>query len=382
MTTFTLVNAESDDGDPATVNMNAVGSTDNILVAIMNERSGTGHAPHAVTDANGTWTKILGEDQELLDSNARQSASLWWRQAVSADTSAAFNISADDGTAASKRISVYEVDPSAAYDWTLQVSSSDNSGTGSTSPQGSGSTSDPGGSDLFVFAFATWRNENLQNVSSIGFTNVDTGTTLFNGGSNGRSHGAEFSGTGQSSGAKSTDASWSVSGAGNECICGIAVFSDGAIGGVTIDATAGTITVTGPAVDIQAGALIQSTIGVMSLSGLDPLIETGITIAQEAGTITLSGLDPQIVQDVIIDAQAGILTLNGLDVEVLGGPQPADIDADTGAITLSGLNPALVGALIQRQRSSVHKGKGVGFVGVRKPFVDVGRDAVSEPSEG
>lgn len=227
MTTFTLRHSESVYADPATVNFDAPLES-NLLLAAISERGATSHTNHTLSDANGgTWTKVLGHDQEISDPNARQSFSVWWHEATATDATGAFDITADNGQTVSKRLSVFEIDPSGAYDWTFQVESSDDSGTGSTSPQGSGSTANPGGSDLFVFGAASWRLQSGPSVGSVAFTNLDTGLTSFLGGSNGVTQAVEFSGTGESAAAKTTDVSWT--GAGHECACGIVVFSDGAI---------------------------------------------------------------------------------------------------------------------------------------------------------
>lgn len=232
MTTFTLAFSGSNVADPAVVSWTTPASG-NAIFAEINERSGTGHAPHTISDNNsGVWTKIIGHDQLITDPNARQSASIWWRKVTAGDqTFGTITVTADDGTANSKRLSLFEYLPSAAYDWTFQVQSSADTGTGSTSPQGSGSTSNPGGSDLFSTGFGAFRDDagGSGGPASIAFTNLDGTVTSFTENNDGRSHASSFTTTGEAAGAKSTSMSWS--GANIEAIAAIVVFSNGAIGG-------------------------------------------------------------------------------------------------------------------------------------------------------
>lgn len=152
--------------------------------------------------------------------------------------------------------------------------------------------------------------------------------------------------------------------------------------GASITVDASTLTLNAPDADIQIGLAIDVTLSEITLSAVPPEFATGVSIQSEVSTLTLGALDPIISLGVAIDADSNALTLTALDAEIAAGPQPANIDVGTAVVTISAPNPPLVGALVQRQRSSVHYRKGVGHDSVRKEFVDVGRSNVSELSEG
>ncbi|MCP4303658.1 MAG: hypothetical protein GY788_02010 [bacterium] len=227
MTTFSLVNSASDEeACPGDVVISSP-TSGNLLIAKLSERSGVGHTSHDVDDTEGGWTKLFGHDQELSDPNARHSWSVWWKEATgSTPTTIDFDMSTGD----TAHGSIYEYSPSAAYDWTPQVYASDDTGTGSTSPQSSGNTSDPGGSDLFVVGGGCWRHAAAAptSITHSGGGLSSSGTT-FGGGANKRSHSVSFAASGQASGAKANSVSWS--GSGHEGGAWIAIFSDGEIGG-------------------------------------------------------------------------------------------------------------------------------------------------------
>lgn len=234
MTTFSII--EGSGG--GTILSAAAG---NLLIAVLSDRSGTAHSNHTVTDDNGaTWNKISSAsyDNEIGDANARFTLSAWWRVADATDASGSFIVSGDDGTSNTMRLSVVEIEPSAAYDWTFQVASIAGSGTGDWNGLNSGDTSDPGGSDLFEIAIAGCRNSTSEpTTGNVNFSAQTDDLTEFLGGDNQITHVLAIEASGQTSGAKS--ATINSDGSGNEGICAVIVFSNGAIGGGEITRATG-----------------------------------------------------------------------------------------------------------------------------------------------
>lgn len=171
----------------------------------MGSRSGTAHAGHTVTDSNGgTWTKILGEDQELANSTSRHACSIWWRVATATDAAGAFTVTADTGVSETTYHAVYEVIPNGDYTWALEDFSSANSGTGFWPNTSSGSTSSIAGSDLCVIAIGQGRYSSPV-MTDVTFDGITDGNLAYIGGStNQMGSGLSINGTPQPGGVKST----------------------------------------------------------------------------------------------------------------------------------------------------------------------------------
>ena len=173
-----------------------------LLIAVMGSRTGTAHSGHDITDDNsGSWSKILGEDQELGDSSNRHAMSVWWRVATATDASGDFDITADTGVSESTHLSVFEVVPNGDYSWSLEESASANSGTGTWESLGSGNTASVSTSDNCVIAIGECRHSTVPDTVSI--TPVDTDNTVLGGSSNQITSVFEMYGTPQASGVKS-----------------------------------------------------------------------------------------------------------------------------------------------------------------------------------
>lgn len=218
---------DAGEGDPRTQAVTPSGAG-RLLVAFVNERSGTAHANHTVTDNSGgaAWTKISGHDQEISDSNARQASSIWVKETVS---TTGFTITADDGTANSKRLAVFEfeartdsVTPITDRTWTFRQKSSADSGTGFTSPQSSGTTASVSAGDLLLIGGGFWRNGNFANIESAAWTNGLTQEFLANGGSNVRSQAMGWD-SDTAGGTYETELSWTENTSGSEVTCHLVV---------------------------------------------------------------------------------------------------------------------------------------------------------------
>ena len=231
MTTFSIAGSgagSSGGADPSTVTRTA-GGTGRLWVAVLHERSGLGHSGHSVSDDNaGTWTKQGSLDSELADANARHSLSIWTHVTVSADTSS--TVITGDAGAGNSRLYLYEINPSASYDWTFVETALDTSGTGDWDGQTSGNTSNISGSDLFVMGFGASR-------LGAGPTTTTTLTQTQNHTDFGGSQHTYFGcgavdQAGQAGGVKSTTLTVTGGGSGNsdEGIVGVIVFQDGSSG--------------------------------------------------------------------------------------------------------------------------------------------------------
>ena len=225
MTTFSLANSQNSSfADPASITTSFTPTEGNLLLILLTERSGGGSAPHVVTDDNAnSWAALIRHDQEITDPNARHSFSLWAHVVNATDAEGTIVITGDDGTGNNKEMSVFEIAPSAAYDFTFQTQSSGDTGTGSTSPVSTGVAAAPGAADAFVFGVGSWRRSST--ISTFAFTNLNSSVTNFSGSSNQVAHAIAFFTSGQADSAISSSVSWS--GSANEGGAGIVTFTDG-----------------------------------------------------------------------------------------------------------------------------------------------------------
>lgn len=220
-----------DSGDPASVSITPSATT-SLLIAMMSERSGTGHTPHTVTDNSGgdTWTKIGGHDQELANANARHSASWWWKEA---GTTSAITVSADDGTANTKGLTVYEFTTDEAGTWTQREIASGDSGTGSDGATGITVTPDSvSAGDNLCMAFGGWRVNGAGQPNTIAFSGsyadqYSSGSS----GSNELHHANEWF-QDADGGVEATTLTWND--AGHEGLCAVIIFELVVGGGATL----------------------------------------------------------------------------------------------------------------------------------------------------
>lgn len=240
MTTFARAQylAGTDGTDPATRAITPTAAT-SLLLAVLSERSGTGHTPHTMGDNGATgsdWVKVFGRDQALADGNARHSFSVWGKVAGS---TAAIVASGDDGTSNGKLLSLHEYTTDTAGTWSVVgTPATADTGTGSTSPLAIGPTGSAPAGDNLVVAFINWRTQSDQAYPGSA-TNSFTGLTTTGAGSNGRQHGTAWK-QDASGGTFSTSIDWS--GSGHECAGGIAVFKLSGAGDETPPTLTGSIT--------------------------------------------------------------------------------------------------------------------------------------------
>jgi len=197
MTTFSLESSHwVADDDPCSITFTPA-AAGNLLVAIISERSGTTADDNYMWDSGlDGWTTAFYHDQELADINARHSLSVHWK-IVDATEVTSLDFIADNGTANGKSLSILEVTPSAAYDFSFVEAASDDSGTADIAGQSSGDTSSISGSDLFVLDVAGIRcATNTGQLPTFAHVNRTTGATENAGIRNKRAHGYGFSGTG------------------------------------------------------------------------------------------------------------------------------------------------------------------------------------------
>lgn len=193
----------------------------NLLIVTCFERSADGHSAHSLSDDNsGSWTKWWGYDNELSNSSARCSMSVWYREVTASDNST--NVTFTKASDQYHGFAAYMVAPDASYSWTAEEYAVDGSGTAHWDNTNSGNTASVSGSDLFEIALASGRR-NSTNSPTVAFDDqTDTEDSLYlttNG--VGFVMGAYTSG--QASGVKS--AQITSTGSGIEGICAVLTFS-------------------------------------------------------------------------------------------------------------------------------------------------------------
>jgi hypothetical protein len=161
--TFSLITTYGEPdpvADPSFTEATALVDND-MCFCVVSERSGLGHANHAVTDNNSsTWTKIIGYDNVIGDANGRYSASVWYYEAtgVETDTTPVISPEADSTNpdAENTAYQYFRCRPSATYAWTLSGTAANGSGTSDWDGLGSGNATATG-DDIFELATATCR---------------------------------------------------------------------------------------------------------------------------------------------------------------------------------------------------------------------------------
>lgn len=225
MTTFaintSIVNTEHGE-DPVTLSVSA--TEGDLMVVLLGERSGTTEADYVCTDPNGTWIKAVGYDNEIGDSGARISMAMFYRLATATDESA-FTVTGDNGTTNGKFMSFTSWTPSADYDFTLEETAADGSGTVDWDGTSSGNTPSVSGSDLFEIAVGACRDGGDQpTAGGTNFTaQLDDDTLHLSGGSSNVHFALGIEANGQAGGVKT--ATINADGSGNEGIVMIAIFS-------------------------------------------------------------------------------------------------------------------------------------------------------------
>ncbi|KKR48095.1 MAG: hypothetical protein UT84_C0050G0001, partial [Candidatus Curtissbacteria bacterium GW2011_GWA1_40_16] len=206
----------SNTGDPASATFASTPTSGNLLVATAFERSGTTEANFTISGTG--WTKRVGRDTELGDSNARRTLVIWTKTAGASEPT---NIQVDNGTSNSKALVIQEFEANGGT-WTFEAKADNDSGTGSTSPLSSGTTSSIGAGNLIVVTAGAWRNQ-TGDPGSIAWTNSVADTVEILGGTNGLTINSGFK-VETTSGTKESEVSWT--GTGHEASAAILVFSN------------------------------------------------------------------------------------------------------------------------------------------------------------
>jgi len=343
MTTFSIAGSgagSSSGNDPSKVTQTA-GAVDRLWVAVLHERSGLGHSGHALSDDNtGTWTKQGSLDSLLLDGNARHSLSIWTHVTVSADTSSTI-ISGDAG-AGNSRLYLYEISPSAAYDWTFVEAALDTSGTGHWNGQASGNTSSITGSDLFVMGFGAARLDTSPTTATA--LTQTTNHTDFSGAQHTYFGCAAIDASGQAGGVKSTTLT-ATGGSDDEGIVGVIVFQDGASGSpFTLTADVQSYALTGNAAGLAADRQLAAAVQSYTLTGTATGLTADRNIAATKQTYTLTGTDTTLTYtpattDYTLVADVQSYTLTGT---ATGLPVARQIAPAVAAYALAGTATGLV----------------------------------------
>jgi hypothetical protein len=271
--------AGSDGIDPATRAITPTAAT-SLLTAVLSERSGTGNTPHTVSDNGATgvdWVKAFGWDQQLANSSARHSFSLWWKVAGS---TAAITVSGDDGTGNGKRLTVHEYTTDTAGTWSVVSGAAvgADTGTGSSSPLAIGPTGSAPAGDNLVQLSINWRTAGDQAYPGAA-TGGFTGLTSSGSGSDGRQHGTAWQ-QDAAGGTFSTSVDWT--GTGHEAAGAIVVFAlDGGGGPTTHDLAA----------DAQAQALATAAL----TGGTGPATEDVSITALDFAVNNAAGSDARLM---------------------------------------------------------------------------------------
>lgn len=192
--TFTLAQAAvTEITNPSTPTLGSTPTEGNLLVVMATERSGTSHTAFTI---NGTgWTKVIGQDNELTDSQARISLAVWIKKAGAAEPT---SVSIDNGTANNIRATIMEIAPSEAVEtFTLVASAGQGSGAqGSGGSPESGPTSDPSvaAGNYLVIALAGWREQGhaTTRITNVTWTGSMDSTTTVGSAANGQVHSIAF----------------------------------------------------------------------------------------------------------------------------------------------------------------------------------------------
>jgi hypothetical protein len=119
--------------------------------------------------------------------------------------------------------------------------------------------------------------------------------------------------------------------------------------GTTIDAAAGSVTVTGYAVEVEVGTTIDAAAGSVVATGYAVTVEPYTAIDAAIGSVTVTGYQATVEPYTIIDAAVGSVAVAGYAVQV---DPYTTIDAAAGTITVTGYQ-ALVGVASRTQVSPI-----------------------------
>lgn len=214
--------------DPAVRTLNTSITEGNAIFAITFERSGGDPANHAVSDtSSGSWTRLSSLDVNNAvggnEANTNLTVAIHWRLVTGSEGDVTPTISFDDGTSNSKGLAIFEIQPSAAYNWTFDAGSATGTGASDWNGAGSGNAS-PSGDDIFELAYAAARNSTSPPTAA-SFSAHTSDVDAAYGSSNQFSVHIGIISPSTAAGTKSaTNAS---NGSGNEGVVGIACFKDG-----------------------------------------------------------------------------------------------------------------------------------------------------------
>lgn len=121
--------------------------------------------------------------------------------------------------------------------------------------------------------------------------------------------------------------------------------------GVQINATLGTVAVSGLVAQVSIGTTINATVGEVAIAGIDPDVSTSLTIAATLGTVAITGHAATISAGTTIDATLGEIAITGQAATVDTG---VTISATLGEVTVTGLGVSIsVGTTIDSTTGGV-----------------------------
>lgn len=227
--------AEGTWSDPSSATFGSAPVQDNLLIAVLEERSGGSSANHVLSGITG-WTHEVSRTMEQSNGTYRRTFSIFYKVAAASEVS---TVTGDDGTGNNKKLSIYEYEHTGDGDqWILlESASNDNGATSNATSISTGTTASASATSMFIFG-----GMGLKFTGSPGSSRTytwDTGLTSdFNGSSAGNQmfHCAGSDETDTVTGTKSSTCTQDTGAAANLGLAaGILVFSieSGGGGGAT-----------------------------------------------------------------------------------------------------------------------------------------------------
>ncbi|RLB93606.1 MAG: hypothetical protein DRH26_03460 [Deltaproteobacteria bacterium] len=115
--------------------------------------------------------------------------------------------------------------------------------------------------------------------------------------------------------------------------CSIGAFEYIAAGGVTVDATLGTMVIAGKDTVINVGVIIDCTSGSLNISSLNPNVSIGTLISASSGSVNVISLNPNVSVGTSIFARTGVIDIAGIGPDISVG---STVSCSVGQIAITG----------------------------------------------
>jgi hypothetical protein len=106
-----------------------------------------------------------------------------------------------------------------------------------------------------------------------------------------------------------------------------------------ITATLGSVTVTGFSAEVEQGTSIFPNAGTVAVTGYNATVTNELTINSTLGTVAVTGYNPEVLCATTITATTGTVNVTGYDASIDFGT--TTINATAGTVTVTGYNPEI-----------------------------------------